>query len=527
MRLLHTTTLELHNFIGDKVPLYAILSHTWGDGEVSFQDMQRGEEKTKLGYHKVVNCCKAGALDGFEYVWIDTCCIDQTSSSELSEAINSMFRWYQDAAVCYVILSDVPRADDPQAAGSAFRRSRWFTRGWTLQELIAPKSLIFFSEEWVDIGTKWSLRNLVSEITNIDIRLFEGGGVDDYSVAQRMSWASSRQTTRPEDMAYCLMGLFGINMPMLYGEGEKAFVRLQEEIIRSTDDQTIFAWMGFTTDLNGSLLALSPRAFAKSGRIVRIPANGESSRIEINNGRIEVQLRMMNMNNKQCVAFLDCKYMGGNVQLGMILKQAEGENIPKGDYCSVKSEYYRYDTYHLEELDISKARALKIATIRNHFKYHFYQASIADSCPKGRGMVYAVLFQPGTQISLTNIHTYYHHEVDQEHRQMNTHFWLPSTSQGFWVLRFKDTSGHHFDMQLKHNMTGTGGLAAASMPKRTPDHFVTSYKTTTWEQESYDRLKWDWAEANMTVFITIKGVAIHGRKVCVVHVNSQELRASA
>ncbi|KAN0094111.1 HET domain containing protein [Hyaloscypha variabilis] len=145
MRLIHSTNFELHEFIGSQIPQYAILSHTWGEEEISFQELQRNvpEVKEKKGFDKIRQCCRVAAEDGFEYAWVDTCCIDKTSSAELSEAINSMFRWYQRAEVCYAFLADVPSDEDPQKEGSAFRKSRWFTRGWTLQELIAPAHVTF------------------------------------------------------------------------------------------------------------------------------------------------------------------------------------------------------------------------------------------------------------------------------------------------------------------------------------------------------------------------------------------------
>ncbi|KAE9365604.1 HET-domain-containing protein [Stipitochalara longipes BDJ] len=242
MRLLHSTTLKLHEFIGSQTPRYAILSHTWGEEEVSFQELQAGNASEKKGIKKIKKCCEIATEDGFDFVWIDTCCIDKTSSAELSEAINSMYRWYRHAEVCYAFLLDVPSDKDPHPHNSAFRNSRWFTRGWTLQELIAPSHLQFLGGDWKDIGTKLSLQEVVSGITKIQIGALIGNQtLADFSVAQKMSWASNRVTTREEDIAYCLMGMFDINMPMLYGEGTKAFMRLQEQIITNYEDDSIFA----------------------------------------------------------------------------------------------------------------------------------------------------------------------------------------------------------------------------------------------------------------------------------------------
>jgi hypothetical protein len=175
---------------------------------------------------------------------MNRCCIDKSSSAELSEAINSMFRWYQKATVCYVYLADVSR-DMAQPNGydhSEIARSRWFARGWTLQELIAPSNLIFYAKEWHRIGTKNDMCDFISETTRIDVEILQGQDLELVSVAKRMCWASNRTTTRVEDIAYCLLGIFDINMPLLYGEGKKAFLRLQEEILKVSGDHSLFAW---------------------------------------------------------------------------------------------------------------------------------------------------------------------------------------------------------------------------------------------------------------------------------------------
>ena len=177
-----------------------------------------------------------------------------------------MFTWYRNAQVCYAYLSDVPTEENWSAhykLDSPFRKSKWFTRGWTLQELLAPEIVIFLSEDWEELGTKDSLADLISAVTSIgDLTNF-----NDACIAAKMSWASSRKTTRVEDQAYCLMGLFGVNMPPLYGEGVRAFIRLQLEILRVSDDESIFAWKDPNEELGG-LLARSPIAFQHSGDIV-------------------------------------------------------------------------------------------------------------------------------------------------------------------------------------------------------------------------------------------------------------------
>ncbi|RFU33628.1 hypothetical protein B7463_g2650, partial [Scytalidium lignicola] len=199
MRLLNVKTFEFEEFIGKGgggIPLYVILSHTWDIEEVSFEDYVGQQCKSKKGYNKIYDCCRVAESEGFQYGWIDTCCIDKSSSAELSEAINSMFRWYREAALCYVYLSDVDSSEDPTAEHSSFFRSRWFTRGWTLQELLAPTEVVFLSSDWVEIGSKKSLLSTVSRIAGIDEKALDEYRWTEYSVAQKMSWAAGRQTTR-------------------------------------------------------------------------------------------------------------------------------------------------------------------------------------------------------------------------------------------------------------------------------------------------------------------------------------------
>ncbi|KAK0730907.1 heterokaryon incompatibility protein-domain-containing protein [Lasiosphaeris hirsuta] len=252
MRLLNVHSGAIKLIMADKdIPPYAVLSHRWGsdDDEVSYEDWQTPPESfttvsSKPGYRKIYYCRKQAIADGIDWIWVDTCCIDNKSSAELSEAINSMFRWYQNAKVCYAYLSDVPTSNNHFQAAEGCQ-SRWFSRGWTLQELIAPKDVIFYSSSWERIGAKSdpNLRDLLSHITAVEPKYLCGADLDEVSVAKRMSWAAKRTTSRTEDMAYCLMGIFDINMPLLYGEGTKAFRRLQEEILKSNPyDLSLFAW---------------------------------------------------------------------------------------------------------------------------------------------------------------------------------------------------------------------------------------------------------------------------------------------
>ncbi len=220
---------------------------------MSFQDLKSGNTNGP-GYQKLLGCCNKSRREGFRYTWIDTCCIDKSSSAELSEAINSMFSWYSKAQVCYAYLSDVDGlgSDNPGQPSSSFWQSRWFRRGWTLQELLAPLEVVFFNKDWVEIGTKTTLASVISSITRIAPRALDRPLCGServphpchrHSVAEKMSWAAFRETTREEDRAYSLLGLFDVNMPLLYGEGgEKAFARLQQEIMKQSSDDSILAW---------------------------------------------------------------------------------------------------------------------------------------------------------------------------------------------------------------------------------------------------------------------------------------------
>jgi hypothetical protein len=245
IRLIDTTTLRMRVFPGEKIPRYAILSHTWvGEQEVSFLEMSKlphdpdHPAAQKSGYRKILKTCQIAKSHQLNYAWIDTCCIDKSSSAELSEAINSMFLWYQRAQVCYAFLEDLPPGAD---MGVCLPRCRWFERGWCLQELLAPQDLRIFNKNWENVGSKNTDRVLISAITGIDEAVLRDNRLlPTIPVARRMSWAAKRVTTRIEDIAYCLLGIFDVNMPMLYGEGSKAFLRLQEEIIKRSSDLSIF-----------------------------------------------------------------------------------------------------------------------------------------------------------------------------------------------------------------------------------------------------------------------------------------------
>jgi hypothetical protein len=246
---------SLTEFFESDIPEYAILSHRWGAEEVTFKDLMdstsKSKSKSKAGYSKIQFCGGQAKCDGLQYFWVDTCCIDKTNAVELQEAINSMFRWYQDATKCYVYMPDVlwPRTtsvdgfNDPWE--STFRKSEWFTRGWTLQELIAPASVDFFSKDGELLGDKASLESRICEITGIPAKVLRGNPLSDFSVAERISWAASRETFRQEDKAYSLLGIFDVKMPLIYSEGrDKAMQRLREEIEKASKGMSFFSVRG-------------------------------------------------------------------------------------------------------------------------------------------------------------------------------------------------------------------------------------------------------------------------------------------
>ncbi|KAI0008725.1 HET-domain-containing protein [Xylariaceae sp. FL0662B] len=339
MRLLNTRKLELETFQNERPP-YAILSHTWGDDEAPFQTFTRqGRLKGSIArlrkrhFAKVIRSCKVARDNGLDWIWIDTCCIDKASSTELTEAINSMYAWYEAAEVCYAYLSDVLDEDDPLDEKSSFATSRWWRRGWTLQELIAPRSVEFYSTNWVWIGSKWELAKTVERITGIHRTIlkepyFSGLAQRNWSIAQRMSWAAHRQTTRPEDLAYSLMGLFNVNMPLLYGEGaHRAFLRLQGEIAKLTNDQSLFAygrWPLSTDDIaeddliiGGSMYAHHPSRFRDCGDIIPLRRNDGglpwTSEFSLpNDGYLRIRLRVIENTSRPDmrethIIFLECE----------------------------------------------------------------------------------------------------------------------------------------------------------------------------------------------------------------------------
>ncbi|KAI4679307.1 uncharacterized protein J4E84_008335 [Alternaria hordeiaustralica] len=267
MRLLYTTTdggiAWTKDIIrSEDMPRYAILSHTWGEQEVTFDDLRslgsmndveaRNEAiaRKREGWDKIRFCAAQAKHDGIDHFWVDTCCIDKANNTELSEAINSMFRWYQNSQKCYVFLTDVKgKSSDETGEPSsrwkaAFKTSRWFTRGWTLQELLAPRLVEFFAADGAWLGDKESMEQVIHEVTRIPIEALSGSDLSAFNVDVRLSWALSRQTTREEDGAYCLLGIFDCHLPLIYGEGkESAFKRLRKEIQGEERLRKISSWL--------------------------------------------------------------------------------------------------------------------------------------------------------------------------------------------------------------------------------------------------------------------------------------------
>jgi hypothetical protein len=250
--LLNARTYQFQEF-HDNIPPYVIFSHTWDKDEIRFQDLieitkdeyfqgmwRKTLAQPRLRMEERRRCSK---LFGFlalvarnyseqGWVWVDSSCIDKSSSAELSESIVSMFRWYQEATVCIAHLSDVTNKED-------FRKARWFTRGWTLQELLAPKDVIFYNQNYSQKWTRNEVQCEIESITGIPRALLEGSiDLDNVRAEDVWTWSRDRKTTRPEDLAYCLLGLFGVSMAVIYGEGEKnSFRRLRREILRAGKDR--------------------------------------------------------------------------------------------------------------------------------------------------------------------------------------------------------------------------------------------------------------------------------------------------
>ncbi|KAJ5256845.1 hypothetical protein N7478_012949 [Penicillium angulare] len=346
MRLIQTShPIGLREFFDSELPniKYAILSHRWEGEEITFEEMieQTDETRQKKGYQKVARFCERARADGFEYVWVDTCCINKESSAELSESINSMFRWYLESAKCYAYMSDMESPDQLPS-------SVWFTRGWTLQELIAPHEMIFLDKNWSDMGSREDLCHELEKITKIESSLLIGKSrLDQFSVAKRMSWAATRETTRTEDRAYCLMGMFNVNMPLLYGEGENAFIRLQEEILKNSDDETLFAWESDNVSRKNpcGLLAHSPKDFANSGDIFPVTVSQGATPFTSTNRGIQIQSVLLPPRDKIATLVLQCSAGSGLIGIGVMF--APGTAKSEEDFVRRKGSLTRDISFDL------------------------------------------------------------------------------------------------------------------------------------------------------------------------------------
>ncbi|KAH8807715.1 heterokaryon incompatibility protein-domain-containing protein [Xylogone sp. PMI_703] len=334
MRLLNIKTLQLESFENwNTVPPYAILSHTWEDGEVLFHDVTLDVDREKKAWKKVLGACHEAEKLGLSHVWVDTCCIFKESSAELSESINSMFAWYRDSRICFAYMGDV--VGDSQSED--FWKSKWWSRGWTLQELIAPTEVMFFNESWNFLNLRTVLAKQIAQITGIAEKVLMTNGLEQlhhHSVAEKLCWAAKRKTTRGEDRAYSLLGLFGVNMSMIYGEGEEAaFFRLQREVFSVYADHSIFAWSYPSSSLNKidhakELLAPDISAFEFASDIISEPYNwGEIGRPKQSDPKVagtkktiatfssvshglRVQLLLEKIDEENYIAYLACRRRG-------------------------------------------------------------------------------------------------------------------------------------------------------------------------------------------------------------------------
>ncbi|PPJ54643.1 hypothetical protein CBER1_07663 [Cercospora berteroae] len=410
MWLLNARTRRLENFIDDRQmdTAYAILSHTWAKEEVGFDDIHHDRAKSMSGYRKINYACKQALKDGIGYVWVDTCCIDKKSSAELSEAINSIYRWYYNAQVCYAFLEDVwtPMEDLCEVHDrSTFSRmkdaiaaSRWFTRGWTLQELIAPSRVEFYDMIWNPLGLKEEVLLPLSQITGIStFVLRDRNQLPRASIAQRMAWASDRTTSRLEDQAYCLLGLFDVNIPLMYGEGKKAFVRLQEEIIQSRSwegqDHSILAFRS----VHGDLLASSPGEFGHCNNILRSTLAGDGT-FELSKRGLRISLRgstlpVMGQDQKESdrtgndvMVMLDCTRYGGKSRVGLRLRARppiDRAGRPRLDAGREELIYDRLpDLVDLSTLDPVDFHRMEVTIARKPFSWPTVSRHLVIDCPE-------------------------------------------------------------------------------------------------------------------------------------------------
>ncbi|KAH4152831.1 hypothetical protein HBH69_167280 [Parastagonospora nodorum] len=352
--------LEDFTYSVDKPP-YMIFSHRWlqaDGGDVTFEEFQsssselkqafkkkgRKEREAKLNelglrvvaFYKLLQAIEIASIAGAEYIWIDSCCINRANSSELTEALNSMYRYYEKATKCLVYLHDVEwsRTADGEkqpVRSYDFSKPEWFTRGWTLQELIAPKQVSFYNKDWKYFGELAEHAKAIEEVTNVPEMVLKGDiKPNKCSVAQRMSWAANRNTTRDEDMSYSLFGLFDVNLVPMYGEGgTKAFIRLQEAIMSRTNDMSLFAWQSTDNEEEyRGVLARSPKEFGRAGELIDKRILGSNPEFSMTNRGLKIMPLLAKKRDGTLFLPLNCTKTGENsVQsLGIILrKQREND----------------------------------------------------------------------------------------------------------------------------------------------------------------------------------------------------------
>ncbi|KAK9413992.1 putative HET domain-containing protein [Seiridium unicorne] len=390
MKLINCKNYSLEEFWEDRVPKYAILSHRWEDDELTYQDMLILERaQRRKGFGKIRLACELALKARYDYVWVDTCCIDKSSSAELTEAINSMFEWYSKAAICYAYLSDYSLSDPT----SGLHESQWFTRGWTLQELIAPPEVEFYDQAGQLFGTRDSLRPGISAITGIEEEVLTSNPsrnleslLRSIPVARRMSWASRRRTTRKEDIAYCLLGIFSVNMPMLYGEGMRAFTRLQEEIMKDSNDLTLFIWQGCAsspddpnvTEYRG-ILAHDPSEFARAAEFEPMADLKFNPEFSMSNKGVRIQTSLHRAHSDRVMLPLNCHPVSNPAQtVGIFLKHQGGGVYARADPYSplavvdtngaASPAVSIHIAKHVSEHAVEKMRTIHRSAI--HFQFH-------------------------------------------------------------------------------------------------------------------------------------------------------------
>jgi hypothetical protein len=270
--------IELSDLCGsailERAKVYSAEEEVKRDGWEMLEVMQKicacmsDEARYANGFVKLVMFCKAALQNQCHFVWLDTGCINKQSSAELEESIRSMFSWYRNSRICVVHLAET-------IAPHSMAEEPWFTRGWTLQELLAPKAIKFFSKSWSCLTRKPNdkisdselgrpLWKIISDITQIPVDQLLNFEPGINSVRERMVWVSKRETTRVEDMAYCLIGIFNVPLSIAYGEGSMAFHRLQVELVQRSHDRGLFVWNGPNSSQSqlSSMFAARPAAFA-------------------------------------------------------------------------------------------------------------------------------------------------------------------------------------------------------------------------------------------------------------------------